>query len=439
MKSGTTTLIIFLTLLAIVIGGVRYYLIPTYYPQLLKIEIAQENDPLNQVQVSPSPEPTEFGSIATVSAQLLKTLTPRQKVAQILAAPITFPTSEKELSIASTAATIQNEVPGFITLFGQNVSALQADRLTAELKKIPIQPRMVATQPGLTEQERQFLKPLIAVDHEGGTVQRLSGEGMTVLPSATEQCALQRDELKTLLDRGAKELRGVGVDIVFAPVIDLGAQHPILKTRLCSDNADVVRTYGVFWIDAMQEQQIIPVIKHFPGIGQTTVDLHKRAEVITLDPIENSIFLGLLTSYPKIGVMTTHVALATDGSTEPLPCTFSAKCLENLKVLPTRLVFTDGLEMTAAQNQTGSSSAALQPALRKSMSTLAIEAIEAGHNVIVLGKTVPQAEVDQVVSDLADRYQRNPLFRQQVDLALKAVWQSKFEHWSGLGTLVEIK
>ena len=64
MKSGTTTLIIFLTLLAIVIGGVRYYLIPTYYPQLLKIEIAQENDPLNQVQVSPcllytSPSPRD--------------------------------------------------------------------------------------------------------------------------------------------------------------------------------------------------------------------------------------------------------------------------------------------------------------------------------------------------------------------------------------------
>lgn len=59
--------------------------------------------------------------------------------------------------------------------------------------------------------------------------------------------------------------------------------------------------------------------------------------------------------------------------------------------------------------------------------------------MIVLGKTVPQPEVDQVVSDLADRYQRNPVFRQQVDLALKAVWQSKFEHWSGLGTLVEIK
>lgn len=446
MKSSTTGFIILLSLLALAVGGVRYYFIPKYYPQLLKVELASKdaNGVAADVQASPSPSLVPVGSIATVSAQLLKTLTPRQKVAQLLSAPITVPTNDKAQSIASAAASVQNEVPGFMTLFGQNVSALQADRLTKELKKISIQPRMVATQPTLSEQERQFLNPLIAVDHEGGSVQRLTGEGMTVLPSAMEQCKLQREELLSLLGRAAKELNGVGVDIVFAPVVDLGSDHPILKTRLCSDNADLVRSYGVFWIDAMQSEHIIPVIKHFPGIGQTSVDLHKKADVITLDPIENSIFLGLLTTYPRIGVMTTHVALKTDDGSTPLPCTVSEKCLENLRTGSPRLIFTDGLEMAAAKGQSQSSSSAtlsessLQDQ-KQSLSGLAISAIEAGHNVIVLGKTVQRSETDQIVSDLADRYQRNPVFKQKVDQALRTIWQAKYEQWSALGTLISIK
>ena len=443
MKSGATPFIILLSMLAILIGGVRYYLIPSYYPQLLKLEVATQDATVtvDAAFASPSPSPVPAGSIATVSAQLLKTLTPRQKVAQLIAAPITVPVSDKEQTIASSAGSIQNEVPGFITLFGQNVSALQADRLTRELKKIPIQPRMIATQPTLTEQERQFLNPLIAVDHEGGSVQRLNGEGMTVLPSATEQCKLQREELRSLLERAAKELRGVGIDIVFAPVMDLGANHPILRTRLCSDSAEILRLYGTFWIDAMQAQHVISVLKHFPGIGQTTVDLHKKSEVISIDPTENSVFLGLLTTYPSIGVMTTHVSLKTDDGSAPLPCTIFEKCIENLRDGSPRLIFTDGLEMVSASGPAISSSASsgAQVALKQSLSNIAILAVEAGHNVILLGKTVQQSETDQIVTDLADRYQRNPVFKQKVDQALRTIWQTKYEHWLALGTLISIQ
>lgn len=443
MKFGTTPLIILLALLAILIGGVRYVYIPKYYPQLLKPTQAEQL--ANQaalVQPSPSPEPEAYGSIATVSAQLLKTLTPRQKVAQLLALPVTVPANDKEATIASTAAEIQNEVPGFIALFGSNISALQADRVTNELKQIPIQPRMVAMQPNLTEDQRQFLKPLIAVDHEGGTVQRLKGEGMTTLPSAYEQCHMDRTEFKTLLDRTAKELAGVGIDIVFAPDLDVGVNHPILKTRLCSDNPDTIRTYALFWIEAMQLQHVIPVLKHYPGIGQTSVDLHKQSEVIDFNPVEHSIFLGLLSTYPNIGLMTTHVALTPEAGKVAVPCTISADCLANLQLPTPHLIFTDGLEMAGAQGTSkanASGSAATTDLTKQSLSELAIGAIDAGHNVIVVGKTVPMTEADQMVSDMADRYQRDPFFKQKVDQALRVIWQAKYEHWSAAGTLLEIK
>lgn len=438
MKFGTTPFILLLTLFAVLIGGVRYYYLPTYYPQLLKTN-------LSTLQPSPSPAVLEAtasaevqpGSIATISAELLTVLTPRQKVAQLVAVPLTVPTSERAGAVASASATIQNEVPGFVTLFGQGVSALQADRMTTDLKNISIQPRMIATQPTLLEYQRQFLTPLIAVDHEGGSVQRLSGEGMTEIPSAAEQCTLDRGSLKLLTDRAAKELSGVGIDIVFAPVVDVGAKNPGLKTRLCSDDVDVVRTFATFWIDALQSQGLIPVIKHFPGIGQTTVDLHKKPEAITLNPIEHSVFVGLLGVNPDLGVMTTHVSLKNDDGTTTAPCTISAECISKLEMQRPHLLFTDGLEMASAQGLNTASAAAVADG-KQSISALAIGSVESGHTVIVLGKTVTPDQVDTIISDLADRYQRNPLFKQKVDAALRTIWQAKYAHWLKQGTLKAI-
>lgn len=424
MKLRTLIFIILLFVAAIGAGALRYYVVPTYYPHLLK----------QSVVTAPSPSPTsveETGaihagsqSIATVSAKLLKDLTPRQKVAQLIATSVVA----NDSSVASTSAGMENEIPGFVTIFGQRISALQADQLTTSIKQIPSRPKMIALLPNLTEQERMLLRPLVAIDHEGGSVLRLTGEGITTLPPAVEQCKLDRESLKALLDRVGKELRGVGVDIVFAPVIDLAVSHPILKTRVCSNVADTVSTYAEYWVSAMNEQNVIPVFKHYPGIGQTTVDLHLKPETIQLNPIEQRIFLGLLNTFPQTGVMTTHVSLEKEDGKTTAPCTVSAECLQTLQIQQPHFIFTDGLEMGGAQGtRTGSASAQVLP---QSLSELAGQSIEAGHNVVVLGKSVPDEEVDMIVTDLADRYQRNPAFKQSVDKALQTVWQLKYDHWS---------
>ncbi len=424
MKPRTLVFILLLALMAVGVGTLRYFVIPTYFPQLLKIA-EQSTNTIGQLQPAPSPEPVAAGSIATVSAQLLQDLTPRQKVAQLLAVPVVATNDEELEKVASTAGLIQNEIPGFVTLFGTNISALEADRLTTTIKQLPMQPRMTELLPNLNDQEKKLLQSMIAVDHEGGTVQRLRGEGLTTLPSAEEQCGLDRNSLKSLLDRLGKELRGVGVDIVFAPVVDLGVDHPILKSRLCSDDPAVVKTYGEYWLNSMAAQGVIPVLKHYPGIGQTTVDLHLRTQVIPLNTSELRIFSGLLNTYPSAGVMTTHVILE-DAEGEPTaPCTISAECVNLLQLQAPHLIFTDGLEMAGAQGQ-ASSSATVSP---QSLPTLAVQAIEAGHNVVVLGRTVPPETTDNLVTELADRYQRNPLFKQKVDQALQTVWQAKYNHW----------
>ncbi len=424
MKWRTVGFIVLLCLTAVLLGVTRYYVLPKYFPQLLK-SATSELEPRTTAVQSPPQLATESAAAvsptASASAELLRTLTPRQKVAQLLAVPVVLSGGSKQPPTATIAATSANssEIPGFVVIFGQNISALQVDQLTSQLHQLPQQPQFIEMLKDLPTADKQFLRPLVAVDHEGGMVQRLTGEGMTILPSATEQCQLDGDTLNTMLSRAGKELSGVGVDIVFAPVIDLGKNHPILKTRLCSDDPTKVLEYGQRWILTMEANHIIPVVKHYPGIGQTTVDLHQRPEAIEFNPQEQAVFVSLLNKYPKIGMMTTHVALRRQEGQVVIPCTFDPGCLKLLDVQGQHLIFTDGLEMGAAQ----------AAPTKQSFTELAIQAVDAGHMVVVLGRSVTPHQVDELITGMADFYQRDQSFRKEVDAALQAIWQTKQDHW----------
>jgi beta-glucosidase-like glycosyl hydrolase len=411
-----------LCIAAILLGIGRYYVLPTYFPHLLKGPNSEKQQTVEATPVATSSAETST-PIASISAQLLNTLTPRQKVAQLIAVPVVISSNTKE-SVPATAAATTSEVPGFVTIFGQNISALQVDQLTSQLRRLPQQPQFFETLAAVPSEDRKLLRPLVAVDHEGGTVQRLTGQGMTVLPSAAEQCKLTGDELNAVLSRTAKELSGVGIDIVFAPVMDLGKGHSVLKSRLCSDDPTKVLEYGERWILAMEANHIMPVLKHYPGIGQTTVDLHQRAESIDFNPREHALFVSLLTKYRKAGVMTTHVSLKRQNDQTAIPCTFDPGCLDLLDVQGQHLVFSDSLEMGAAQ---------VTPT-KQSLTELAIQAVDAGHLVIVLGRSVTPKQVDELITGMADFYQRDPGFREEVDFALTAIWQSKYDHWQNMTT-----
>lgn len=441
MKPRTLLLIGILTGCALLLGVSRYYVLPTYFPQWLQ----PSPTPTTRVRPGavPPPSPVASQSAATLAAgaaadQLLAKLTPRQKVAQLLAVPVVL-SSQATAPVATSAAYLAQELPGMITIFGERVPALQADQLARLVETAPTRPEYRQLQPELSPLQQQMLRSLIAVDHEGGSVQRLNGEGMTRLPAASQQCQLSREELKSLLDRSAKELRSVGVDVVFAPVLDLAVNHPVLRTRICSDDPNVVDVYGQYWISSLEAQGLLAVLKHYPGIGQTTVDLHQRSQVIPLNEVEHRLFLSVLRTQPKVGVMSTHVVLADQPAADQAPCTTSASCIQRLELGPGQLLYTDGLEMGGAVGlspTTGpATAAARQVPAAQQLVNLAAQAIEAGHTVVVLGKSVSPTVTESMLTQLADRYQRNPVFRQQVDTALRKLWLVKVEHHTQRGNV----
>jgi len=124
-------------------------------------------------------------------------------------------------------------------------------------------------------------KLLIAVDHEGGRVQRFK-HGFTELP-AMRQCGLlyEIDEnaaLKTAYTTGyiaANELRACGIDINFAPVLDLDfGVSDIMGSRCFHSNPHVVTSLARAYIKGHRYGGMASIGKHFPGHGGVAGDTH---------------------------------------------------------------------------------------------------------------------------------------------------------------------
>lgn len=155
--------------------------------------------------------------------------------------------------------------PGGVVLFGRNIeSAEQVALLTAQIRDAVGHP------------------VLIGVDQEGGLVDRFR-DICTPAPSAKDiRNAGQTDLAEKFGALSARTLRLLGFNINFAPVLDLSGdnQDNGLRGRTFGVNAaDVSRLAGAY-LDGLQAGQIIGCGKHFPGLGSSTVDSHRRLPVV---------------------------------------------------------------------------------------------------------------------------------------------------------------
>ncbi len=122
---------------------------------------------------------------------------------------------------------------------------------------------------------------IIAVDQEGGRVQRFK-EGFTCLPSMGEIGELYHRSpekgLELAYDSGrvmATELRSVGVDLSFAPVLDLDKkQNTVIGDRSFDASVDVVTVLAKMLMDGMHAGGMAATGKHFPGHGSVKTDSH---------------------------------------------------------------------------------------------------------------------------------------------------------------------
>ena len=176
------------------------------------------------------------------------------------------------------AALLRDIQPGGVVLFDYDLSS------KGEMVRNITSPRQLRA---LTSALRDIAPYFIAVDAEGGYVNRLKNKyGFTVsVPSAQELGRQSPSKTKRVADALARELKEMGINWNFAPVVDVNvdSKSPAIGAieRSFSDVPGDVIAHANAFIKAHQEQQMIPTLKHFPGHGSAAGDTHLGVTDVT--------------------------------------------------------------------------------------------------------------------------------------------------------------
>ncbi len=215
-----------------------------------------------------------------------------------------------------TTAALRALGPSGVILFRRNVESVEQLRgLTAALHEIPS-------------------RPLVSIDHEGGRVTRL-GAPFTQFPPAREIGRTGDPDLAYAVGLAmGTELASVGIDINFAPVLDVDSNpdNPIIGDRAFSNRPEEVATFAIAFLRGLQAGGVLPCGKHFPGHGDTDRDSHTELPVAmrsraALDSTELLPFRAAI----AVGVpllMTAHVVYPALDPHQP--ATLSRRTLQNL-------------------------------------------------------------------------------------------------------------
>lgn len=258
----------------------------------------------------------------------------------------------------------------------------------------------------------------VSVDQEGGRVARLKAPFTEWPPAVT----LGRSKDEALAERFAAalaaELRAVGINLDFAPVLDVHTNpaNPVIGDRALADEPELAGRLGAAVIRGLQKNGVAACGKHFPGHGDTHIDSHeampivehdrRRLDAIEFVPFKRAIAEGVAT------IMTAHVLVpAVD---EENVASFSRQVVTG--ILKDHLGFggvvvSDDLDMKAVSSTTDNTEAT-------------IRAIQAGCDVVLLCNTTPDAQW-QAIEALIRAVERGDIKQSRIDDAFKRQRQVK--------------
>jgi len=198
------------------------------------------------------------------------------------------------------------------------------------------------------------LPPLfIAMDQEGGTVARLR-EPFTLFKGNPYIETLE--EARQFAAVTARELKSIGVNMNFAPVLDVAGDNgdSIMKDRAFKGTPERVAVLGTEVIRTFQNNGILAVAKHFPGIGRTVKDSHFFLPVLDTDlpALETSDLIPFMAAKDEgvSGIMLSHILYPRLDESWPASLSpYIAKDLLRDRMGYEGLVMTDDLDMKAIQ------------------------------------------------------------------------------------------
>ena len=233
---------------------------------------------------------------------------------------------------------------GGVILFRRNIKSMdQFMSLSRSIHQAPPQ-----NEPG----------PFLAVDQEGGRVVRLR-DPLTPIPPMREVGdrgdPAWTHEVSAMM---ARELKAVGVNLNFAPVVDVDTNpdNPVIGDRSFSRDPREVAQHGRAFVAGHLENGVLPCAKHFPGHGDTHVDSHLALpslphDLARLERVELHPFVELFKADLPL-LMTAHILFEELDASHP--ATLSQSILQGLlrkKLSYQGLVISDCLEMQAVSQR----------------------------------------------------------------------------------------
>ena len=286
-------------------------------------------------------------------------LTLEQKIGQLFV--LGFPGYEPDRDTCALLDIIQ---PGGFLLFQRNIQSFdQIYDLTNRLR------------------EMSPVAPFLAIDHEGGRVDRLK-QIFAPIPSMAELAGAGMAQLRRGARIIAAELEATGFNLDFAPVVDLRLPQSIVAERcLAADPFEVARLAAAF-IEELSKRGIVACAKHFPGLGGGIVDPHFALPHVdrTKRQLQQTDSVPFVKLFDQVGmIMVSHAHYPGLGDEKPVPASSSPRVIDGFlrkKLGYNGLTITDDLTMGAV------TSIGLTP-------ELFLRAFEAGNDLLLFSQTTP--------------------------------------------------
>lgn len=241
---------------------------------------------------------------------------------------------------------------------------------------------------------------IISIDEEGGNVQRLRYITDVNSINIPYMYYLGKTNNESLAYRVgeviAEELKTIGVNVVYAPVVDIysNKNNTVIGKRSFGENKDIVSLMANSVANGIESKNVIPTYKHFPGHGDTDVDSHTSLPIINktyeeLKELELTTFSSAINNNAKL-IMVGHIALPNITG-DNTPATLSKKLITD--ILKNDMKY-DGLVITDALNM---------GALTKTYTNeeIYIKVIDAGVDILLMPKDYNEA-IDIIKNNISE-------------------------------------
>jgi beta-N-acetylhexosaminidase len=282
--------------------------------------------------------------------------------------------------------------------------------------------RSIGTMQKTVQKSSNLRIPLfIATDQEGGWIRHVKGD-TTATPGnmAIGASGLPDDAYKSGYYI-ARELKALGINMNFGPVVDVYTDHrsTVIGPRSFAEAPEKVAMLGAAFFKGQDSVGVICTAKHFPGHGDTSLDSHGTLPMIYADM--DTLWKRELVPYRTLAaeglpaVMSGHLGFPRIAGTEAASLSpFFLKDVLRKRIGFTGIIITDDLYMVGAADG------------GDQLSDVCVKALRAGNDMIMLSKT-PLVD-DAIWNRVYGTYRSDPGFRDSVKASVVRILQAKLKY-----------